>query len=150
MIEVAVLWLFDSEGSVMLAQRAEHKRQDPGVWGPSVTGKLEQGETFLVALRRETSEELGLPPSAYDPDELLSVDYPHPDGETRRFHVFGAQVNRSIQHDLRLDASEVAGICWKTLEQTRELILAEPDSLVPSAGAIWPETFDKIAAILTD
>jgi isopentenyldiphosphate isomerase len=53
MIKVAMLWLANEQGELLLARRAGHKKQDPGLWGPSVTGKVEPGENFERALVRK-------------------------------------------------------------------------------------------------
>ena len=67
MINVATLWIINDEDEVLLAQRSHTKSTDPSMWGPTVTGKLDPGETFDEALAREVEEELGLPYDRYKP-----------------------------------------------------------------------------------
>lgn len=47
------------DGRVLLLRRAHHRDYAPGAW-ECVTGRLEQGEGFEDALRREVREETGL------------------------------------------------------------------------------------------
>jgi isopentenyldiphosphate isomerase len=57
---VTALWVTDSEGDILLAQRAFTKKHDPGKWGPAVAGTVEQGESYRQSIIKETAEELGL------------------------------------------------------------------------------------------
>lgn len=53
----AVVWS-PANDKYLLLQRAFDKDFGPGVWGP-VTGRVDQGEGFEDALRREVREEIG-------------------------------------------------------------------------------------------
>lgn len=57
---VSALWCTNSEGGVLMAQRAFTKDKDPGKWGPACAGTVEEGETFEENMVKETGEELGL------------------------------------------------------------------------------------------
>jgi 8-oxo-dGTP pyrophosphatase MutT (NUDIX family) len=53
----AVIWS-PARSAYLLMQRAAQKDFAPGAWD-CVTGRVDQGESFEVALRREVREELG-------------------------------------------------------------------------------------------
>ena len=57
---VAALWVTNSKGDILLAQRALSKKHDPGKWGPAVAGTVEERETYRANIIKETSEEIGL------------------------------------------------------------------------------------------
>lgn len=57
---VAALWVTNSKGDILLAQRAMSKKNDPGKWGPAVAGTVEEGETYDSNIVKEAFEELGL------------------------------------------------------------------------------------------
>ncbi|MBI5621840.1 NUDIX domain-containing protein [Candidatus Falkowbacteria bacterium] len=57
---VSALWLTNSQGQILLAQRAFTKSHHPGCWGPAVAGTVEDGETYEENIKKETAEELGL------------------------------------------------------------------------------------------
>ena len=57
---VSAIWLVDSDGNILLAQRAFSKKVDPGKWGPSVAGTVEKGETYEENIIKESKEEIGL------------------------------------------------------------------------------------------
>jgi 8-oxo-dGTP diphosphatase len=57
--EVAVVFLFDTRGRLLMQHRDEHAPVGPGKWAlPG--GRLDEGETPLEAARRELFEETGL------------------------------------------------------------------------------------------
>lgn len=57
---VARVFVFDTEGRLLLQKRSEHVRS-PHLWDHSVGGHMDEGETtYLQAAEREMEEELGL------------------------------------------------------------------------------------------
>lgn len=57
----AHVFVFSSDGRLLLQKRAACKRIQPGKWDASVGGHLAAGEDFLAGAGRELAEELGLP-----------------------------------------------------------------------------------------
>jgi isopentenyldiphosphate isomerase len=141
MIKVATLWLVNENGELLLARRADHKPQDPGVWGPTVTGKLEPGESFDEALGREVEEELALSRKDYTPHHLLEVEYIHPDGEPRTFSIYYATFASAKTKALRIEPDEVAEIAWFSLNKLANMLVSTKEQFVPSALQVWPPTF---------
>ena len=56
----SALWLRNSNGEVLLAQRGLKKRNGGGLWGPAVAGTLEYDETYEDNIVKEIAEEIGL------------------------------------------------------------------------------------------
>lgn len=50
---VTGLWVTDSDGNILLAQRSFKKKHDPGIWGPAVSGTVEEGETYESNIIKE-------------------------------------------------------------------------------------------------
>lgn len=144
MIHVATLWLVNEDKEILLAQRSYKKENEPGMWGPSVTGRLEPGESVEKALQREVEEELGLMSSDYEPLFLIETDFAHPDGVTRRFYAYYAVIPKSKSNGMRLQESEVEGVAWASLADIQSRMKRNPDELVPSADDIWPQTFQAL------
>jgi isopentenyldiphosphate isomerase len=141
MIKVAVLWLINEDGELLLAQRALNKIPDPGVWGPSVTGKLEPGEEFDEALAREVEEELSLKPTLYAPRSLLKMEYLHPDGEWRWFGIYFAPFTKEKTKLIKIDSVEVAGIQWSSPKDIEAKMKQAPETFPASARTVWPAVF---------
>jgi isopentenyl-diphosphate Delta-isomerase len=57
---VAALWVTNSKGEILLAQRQLGKRHDPGKWGPAAAGTVDEGETYEDNIVKEAEEEIGL------------------------------------------------------------------------------------------
>lgn len=74
-VEVAVGLLIKADGSFLLTSRPSGKAYE-GYW-EFPGGKLESGESVLVALRRELQEELGIEVDAAQLWRAELVDYPH-------------------------------------------------------------------------
>jgi 8-oxo-dGTP pyrophosphatase MutT (NUDIX family) len=145
MIQVAMLWLANEKGELLLARRADHKAQDPGLWGPSVTGKLEPEETFEEAVVREAEEELALSPNTYSPRYLFETDFQHPDGELRRFRIFTAKISDDTIATLKFDTNEVAELRWLQIEDIKALLNSKPgEKVVASAFVLWNQIFEAL------
>lgn len=57
---VSALWIKNSKGDILLAQRKSTKSHDPGKWGPAVAGTVDEGETYGQNIIKEAEEEIGL------------------------------------------------------------------------------------------
>ncbi|MFX4292828.1 isopentenyl-diphosphate Delta-isomerase [Streptomyces bohaiensis] len=71
------VFLLDTEGRLLLQQRAAGKYHSPGVWSNTCCGHPYPGEPPFVAAVRRTAEELGTAPSLLR--EAGTVRYNHPD-----------------------------------------------------------------------
>lgn len=57
---VSSVWVFNSKHEILIAQRKLTKKKDPSLWGPSVAGTVEAGESYEKNAYKETAEELGI------------------------------------------------------------------------------------------
>ncbi len=54
------IWLVNSQGEILIAQRKFTKSKDPGKWGPAAAGTVEEGETYESNAYKELEEEIGV------------------------------------------------------------------------------------------
>lgn len=71
---VSALWLTNSAGQILLAQRKLTEEHDPGKWGPAVSGTLEEGETYGSNIYKESEEEIGLKSFKFSPGPKVLND----------------------------------------------------------------------------
>lgn len=54
------VWLYTSDGYILIQKRAANKDTYPGLWDISVAGHISAGETPITSALREVKEEIGL------------------------------------------------------------------------------------------
>lgn len=135
---VAALWVTDSVGNVLLAQRAASKKKDPCKWGPAVAGTVEKGESYEENIIKETAEEIGLDLSIQD-----LILGPKVRIVTERANYFGQwyrYVTDRKAEDFILQEEEVEQVCWFSPEQIKRDVTEHPERFIPSTS-IWLDKF---------
>jgi len=114
---VSALWIKNSKGKSLLAQRAFTKKQDPGVWGPAVAGTIEEGETYDSNIIKETEEEIGL--KNVKPEKAIKEFI---DGKYKYFtQLYFIKLDKDSD-EFKFDKKEVEKIGWFIFEEILELI----------------------------
>ena len=124
---VSSLWVENSKGDVLLAQRKLNKRRDPGLWGPAVAGTVEEGETFESNMLKEAEEEIGLTDFKFRLGPKLFMVTNH------QYFVqyFFATVDGEIER-FRVQEDEVEKIRWIPRAEFIADIAKNPEKYVPS------------------
>ena len=151
-MHVTLLWLVNERNELLIAQRAKSIDSDPGVWGPSVSGVVEEGESAAEAAVRELSEELGL---TLPLDQLAYMgDYSftgHPDGRVRDFSIHKAPVFTEAADSFVLQLSEVGEVKWIAIPQLRQFLLEHPEQVVSAnAAELWNEMLSDLESVAGD
>jgi 8-oxo-dGTP pyrophosphatase MutT (NUDIX family) len=149
-VKVTVLWLINEKGEVLLARRAAHMTTDAGMWGPSVSGKIEAGEDAAQAAAREANEELGIDPMEIIPlHHLHNGTHHHKDGKLRIFSFLYSRVDSSLIDKMRLEPAEVAAIRWISLPGLQRELHLEPDTIVIGENKkIWDEIAQNLETVI--
>lgn len=121
------LWLTNSKGEILIAQRHMAKDKDPGKWGPAAAGTLEEGETYESNAYKEAEEEIGLKGVAFQK------------GPKQRFHApresfcqwYLGTCDWPVKQFV-LQATEVEQVKWVTLDWLRKDLESHPDKYTPS------------------
>lgn len=109
---VSALWIQNSNGEILLAQRSFNKKNNPGQWGPAVAGTNDEGESYKSNIIKEAEEEIGLKNQKFQ----RSFHY-FRDGEHRHFtQWFFALVDKRIE-EFTIQEEEVEKIKWFTKEE---------------------------------
>nr|WP_229655778.1 isopentenyl-diphosphate Delta-isomerase [Pantoea sp. 201603H] len=119
------VFIFNSNGQLLLQQRAEEKYHSAGLWANTCCGHPRPGEDKLAAARRRLQEEMGFDCSlipvgsfiyhAQVSDNMVEYEYDH---------LYAGVFDGSPQHN----PAEVAQYKWLDLADIRQQIATNPNS----------------------
>jgi isopentenyldiphosphate isomerase len=124
---VSGLWLTNSIGQVLIAQRVLTKDKDPGKWGPAAAGTVEKDETYEANMYKEAEEELGLTGVKFTTGPKMRIESP------RKYFLqwFTALVDMP-EEEFTPQPSEVERVMWIAQEALIQDVAEKPDIYVPS------------------
>jgi mRNA-degrading endonuclease RelE of RelBE toxin-antitoxin system/isopentenyldiphosphate isomerase len=108
---VSVLIIKNAKNEILLAQRSKNKKNNPGMWGPSVAGTNALGEDYIDNILREAEEEVNLIVADFELKliEKLFVD----EGKQKYFtSIFFVTIDDEDSKQLKIDKTEVEKIKW--------------------------------------
>lgn len=105
------VFIFNSEGKLMLQQRALHKYHSPGLWTNTVCSHPRDGETTDEAAHRRIIEEMGFD---CDFEEAFSFIYKADVGQGLIEHEFDHVFIGSSNNQPKINTDEVES--WKYVE----------------------------------
>lgn len=124
---VSALWIENSKGDILLAQRSFNKKNDPGKWGPAVAGTVDEGETYESNIMKEAEEEIGL-----KNQHFKKAFYKKNDGKHKYFvQWYFALLDRNI-NKFTIQQEEVKRIKWFSKEELAIAIAHSPDIFLES------------------
>lgn len=124
---VSALWVTNSKGDILLAQRAFNKKHSPGKWGPAVAGTIEEGEEYLMNIKKEAEEEIGLKYIApvIGPKERMHTEYNY-------FCQWYTLVVDKELGEFVIERSEVAKVRWFSQTELKRELELHPDNFLQS------------------
>ena len=132
-----------------MARRSPSMDSDAGVWGPSVSGRIEDKEDPLQTVLREAQEELGITTDLINPQFLHNSYHQHKDGQRREFKIYFSKVKSEILNYLVLDPREVAEVKWSTLPEIQELVKNKSgDLIISSDSKIWDSILHYLKQVI--
>ncbi len=125
---VSCVWITDSAGRYLLAQRALTKKKSPGKWGPAAAGTVEEGETYETNIVKEIQEELGIE---------LTFPYLRKGPKVKRVSPidtyfsqwYFAVVDKELS-EFVFPENEVMDLQWFTQEELRIALKEQPDDFL--------------------
>lgn len=125
------IWITNSKGEVLIAQRAFIKDKDPGKWGPAIAGTLEESEDYESNAYKEAHEELGLSgiTLTLGPKEHIT--------KPRKYfgQWFFCTVDKPLS-DFTIQKEEVEQIAWIDKDELKTDIENNPDKYTHSLGRV--------------
>lgn len=127
----ASLWVTNSDGDVLLAQRKFNKKIDPGKWAEAVGGTVENDDSYLETIIREAEEELGLKDIEIKigPKQFIATPC--------RYFVqwFIICVDKHIS-EFKIQEEEVERIAWMPIGQLNNELKTSPDKYIKAMPTI--------------
>ncbi len=128
-IRVSGVWIFNSNKELLIAQRAFDKVNDPGKWGPSAAGTVEEGETYVANILKEIQEELGI--SVNEKDLILSYHDLRQTSHKYFCQMFLAKVDLPIE-SFHPQKKEVEAVRWVPVKELLEWAEKKPEDFIAS------------------
>lgn len=128
---VSALFVTDSLGRILLAQRKLTKKNDPGKWGPAAAGTLEEGDTYDSNILQEAREEIGLTniKPIKGPKHLITGTW------TYFCQWYTLMVDERPASSFTIQEDEVEKLQWFTPAELRRDIREHPNRYLP--GFDW-------------
>lgn len=132
----ASLWITNSKGDILLAQRKHDKKVDPGKWAEAVGGTVEGEDGYLETVIREAEEELGI-------EGVTIKDGPKQFITTPCFYFvqwYEAVIDQPAEA-FTIQPEEVEGVAWISREDLERELRETPDKYIdamPEILALFP------------
>lgn len=123
------VFLFRSDGQMLVHQRSAAKEEFPSVWTSSCSGHVSAGESYEASAPRELEEELGLRASL----QWLQK-FPAQEATSWEFTV----LFRTVSDDhITPDPGEMTAIRWMTVPEISEWMKKSPNDYSPAFQVLF-------------
>lgn len=106
------------DGKILITQRSFDRSHAPGEW-EILTGRVDQGETFEGAVKREVKEEVGLKVEILQPFNTFHFYR----GSEKVEHLGVSFLCKYLSGEVALDKNEQIDYKWVTPEEAEKLII---------------------------
>lgn len=124
-VRAASLWITNSQGDILLAQRKFTKRTNPGKWGEAVGGTVEGDDDYESTMIREAREELGLEATNYMLGPKQYIDAP-----ARYFTQWYTLVADLPIDSFTIQEEELEQVAWVSEEQFITELTTTPEKYI--------------------
>ncbi|MFA5188918.1 MAG: NUDIX domain-containing protein [Patescibacteria group bacterium] len=145
----AHIWIYNSQGEVLLQLRAKEKLLFPNLWDVSVGGHVIAGEDPIDTGIRELEEEIGLNVQKDDlyffkiiKDQVVSQGLKN----NEFYYVYFLKYDGD-PHKLKLQVEEVQEIKFFPIEKITKELKTKPEKFVAPYRDYWSEVLNEIKKI---
>lgn len=119
--------IFNEKGEVLIAKRHQSKKIDPGLWGPSVAGTVDEGFSYDDTVLKEAEEEVGLK----EIQPIFTKKYFYETENARRW-CSRYYVVIDSKTELQKQDDEVSEIKWISIADLEKWWKVHPEEFIPS------------------
>lgn len=127
---VSALWITNSGGDILLAQRHFSKSHHPGKWGPAVAGTIDEGESYDENIVKEAEEEIGLENIQPKKNQKIRVT-----GEHNHFTQYYTLTIDQPADQFQIQEDEVEQVKWFTRQELKRELQENPNEYL--CGIPW-------------
>ena len=128
---VSALWVTNSKGDILLAQRGLQEAHDPGKWGPAVAGTVEKDESYLDNILKEAEEEIGIK----DIEFKAAVKRRHTDLYNYFTQWYTVVIDKPAK-DFQIQKEELEGVRWYAREELARELHEHPEQYLHLGWAL--------------
>jgi len=130
-IRSASLWITNSHGDILLAQRKLTKLNNPGKWSEAVGGTVEGDDDYESTMLREAQEEIGIAISSFEIGPKQYISSPS------RYFVqwYTATIDKSIEA-FHLQEEELEQLAWISRDRFLLELQTTPEKYIDEMQAI--------------
>jgi len=139
------IWIYNSNGEILLQLRAKEKLFYPNVWDLSAAGHISAGEDPITAGLKEVEEEIGLKLKKEDLDFWIIGKHKSIFKDIKNnefYYVYFFKFDGNISQ-LKLQKEEVQKVQFLPIEKIEEELKINPNKYVPH-GNYWFEVLDEV------
>lgn len=129
---VSALWVTNSHGDILLAQRSFSKKHHPGGWGPAVAGTVDEGESYEENIVKEAAEEIGL--KDIKPQKSKKVRVTLETGDHNHFTQWYTLVVDKPAEAFTIQREEVEQVKWFKRDELQQELREHPERYLKSLG----------------
>ncbi len=130
------VFLFNSQGKMLLQQRAHKKYHSGGLWTNTCCSHPRPGEATLDAANRRLQEEMGISAGIHHAFSFTyQAEFDNGLVEHEFDHVFVGQFDGAIEPN----EAEVAAYCYKSTEEIKNDLLLKPQFYTPWFRIAFPK-----------
>ena len=136
------VFIFNSDGDLMLQQRAAHKYHSPLLWTNTCCSHQRDGESNIEAGKRRLLEEMGF---STELKEVFSFIYKAPFDNGLTEHELDHVMVGYFDGVPEVNPEEVASFKWMSLEAIKEDIELHPNLYTAWFKIIFKESYSKLS-----
>jgi len=139
------VFVFNSQGQVMLQQRAASKYHSPLLWTNTCCSHQREGESNIEAGKRRLMEEMGF---VTELEEVFSFIYKAPFDNGLTEHELDHVMVGYYEGEPKINPDEVEACKWMPLDAVKSDIENQPELYTAWFKIIFEQSFEKLSKFI--